>query len=219
MKYQILDLIQGTPEWLAARREKVTASQVPILMGMSPYQKANQLLLEKFTGVEQEVSDFKQVLFARGHEAEAAARDWVKEHMGLVMEPAVLLSQENPELLASLDGFSAPDLIFEAKYMGSKSLAEVAEGRIKPYHDMQIQAQLRVSGAKKCLYFAMDQDGNAQIAEINPNPKVFKAIDRAVNAFSKDLARLRAKQKSFLDFQAKLEAKYTPARKKRAVKS
>lgn len=216
MKYAILDLVQGTPEWLAARREKVTASQIPVLLGASPYQKPNQLLIEKFTGVEQEVSSFKQVLFQRGHEAEAAAREWIKAHLGLDMAPAVLVSNEMPHLLASLDGFDPKsDLIFEAKYMGAKSLAEVAEGRIKPHHMYQVQAQLRVSGAKKCIYFAVDETGHAKIAELKPDPKTFKLIDRAVKSFVKDLSRLKAKQQSYLDFKAKIEAKYTPVRKSR----
>lgn len=216
MKYAILDLVQGTPEWLAARREKITASQIPILLGASPYQKPNQLLIEKFTGVEQEVSSFKQVLFQRGHEAEAAAREWIKAHLGLDMAPAVLVSNEIPDLLASLDGFNpSQDLIFEAKYMGAKSLAEVAEGRIKPHHMYQVQAQLRVSGAQKCIYFAVDESGHAKIAELKPDAKTFKLIDRAVKAFVKDLSRLKAKQQAYLDFRAKLEAKYTPVRKSR----
>jgi putative phage-type endonuclease len=216
VKYQTLNLVQGSDEWKAKRFEVVTASQVPSLLGLSPYQKPNQLLVEKFTRMEQEVSSFKQVLFDRGHAAEAAAREWVQTNLGLLMPPAVLVSNELPDLLASLDGFDpTQDLIFEAKYMGAKSLAEVGQGIIKPHHMYQVQAQLRVSGATKCIYFAVDESGNAKIAELKPDPKAFKMIDRAVKSFVKDLNRLKAKQQAFLDYRAKMELKYTPVRKSR----
>ena len=50
-----LRVLQGSPEWLAARREHVTATDIPALMGISPWKceadladaKARKYLVEQ----------------------------------------------------------------------------------------------------------------------------------------------------------------------------
>jgi predicted phage-related endonuclease len=34
----IIDLVQRTTEWFAWRKEGITASMIPVIMGLSPYQ-------------------------------------------------------------------------------------------------------------------------------------------------------------------------------------
>ena len=43
-------LIQQTDEWLEMRRNKIGASDAPIIMEVSPYKKPNQLMEDKLTG-------------------------------------------------------------------------------------------------------------------------------------------------------------------------
>jgi len=38
---------QNTPEWLAFRKGKITASKIPVIMGESPYQTAYGLYLQE----------------------------------------------------------------------------------------------------------------------------------------------------------------------------
>jgi putative phage-type endonuclease len=47
-------LIQGTPEWIEARRSLVTATDLPILLGLSPYRCEADLADEKLGGPSQE---------------------------------------------------------------------------------------------------------------------------------------------------------------------
>lgn len=216
MKYEKLDLVQGTTEWKMERMKRVTASQVPVILKLSPYQKAIQLMEEKFTGIEAEVNEYKQILFQKGHEAEAAAREWIKANMGINMVPAVLVSTINPDLLASLDGFDEKEnVIFEAKYMGAKSLAEVGEGIIKEHHLAQIQAQLLVSGAEKCIYFAMDESGEARTIDVYPDEEMFSEILSKVSEFMRDLRILRSKHTELRDFKKQLSEKYKPVRSRK----
>ena len=44
-----LDLIQGSPEWLAARAQYFTASEAPAMLGLSKYKTRQELLREKAT--------------------------------------------------------------------------------------------------------------------------------------------------------------------------
>ena len=45
-----LRVLQGSPEWLAARREHVTATDLPVLLGISPWKCEQDLADEKLSG-------------------------------------------------------------------------------------------------------------------------------------------------------------------------
>jgi len=45
-----LRLLQGSPEWLAARREHIAATDIPILLGISPWASEQDLADEKLSG-------------------------------------------------------------------------------------------------------------------------------------------------------------------------
>ncbi len=184
--YTMLKVDQGTEEWKRLRLSHLTASQAPIVMGIDPYRRLPSLFDEKMTGEEPPIDGFKARLFAKGHDAERAARQWFEENMKISIPPAVLLSVQHPDLMASLDGFNEKEqVIFEAKYMGKKSLEEVRQGIVKPHHMCQVQAQLGVSGAKKCIYFATDESGDAAMLEIEPDASKFEEIATAAAKFMK----------------------------------
>ena len=73
-----LNLIQGSPEWLAARTKYFTASEANAMMGESKYQSRSALLKQKATGIAEEVDSATQARFDNGHATEAACRgsDW-----------------------------------------------------------------------------------------------------------------------------------------------
>lgn len=202
--FEVLNVEQGTDEWKQERLKRITASQLPILMGLSPYQTPLQLLKEKLTGVEAEVNSYKQVLFIKGHNAERSAREWLESHLNVKFPPKVILSTKCTDLLASLDGFNQDkNIIFEAKYMGAKSLLEVKQGKIKDHHLCQIQGQLLASGAQKCVYFATTDDGDSAMAEIKPDANYASKIDEAVKEFMKDIH-------DYKSFKDALINKYSP---------
>lgn len=193
--YSILDLVQGTPEWLDRRFDSVTASQIAAIAGLCPYQTSEKLLDEKLSRQENEVSGFKQQLFDRGHDAEAIGRTWVEKEYGATFTPMVLVSKKCPDLLASLDGFSLTlNTIFEAKFMGEKALTAVDRGEIKDHHLVQIQAQLFVSGAATCIYFATDGKGKSVVREVWPDPLSQILIPTLVKAFMSELRAHKAQE-------------------------
>lgn len=188
MSYRKINVAQGTDEWKAIRRQYLTASQAPVLFGLSPYQSRLDLYEEKLFGREMPIDSYRVDLFARAYEAEAQAREWIMAHMGIRFEPSVLVSVEHPDLLASLDGQDeSGDAILEAKYMGAGSVAEMKNRQFKPHHICQIQAQLLVSGAKRCIYFATDPSGEAAVAEIEPDTAYQGEIARLASEFMRNL--------------------------------
>lgn len=207
--YEYLNVEQGTDAWLKERLKRVTASQTPSLLNLSPYQTVSQLLEEKLTGKEAEVDSYKEYLFRKGHQAEHAAREWAESDLGFKLPPKVIVSNRCIGLLASLDGFNEEqNVILEAKYMGAKSLDEVKKGKIKLHHKCQIQAQLLASGAKHCIYFATTESGDSAILEITPKQDYFENITAAVNAFIRDLGELEARKQAYERFKEELYGKY-----------
>lgn len=177
MPYIDMGLEQGTPEWRAARFDHITASDVAAVMGRTKYKKRDALMEEKLSRQEPPIDDFKRRLFDMGHLAEDAARRWANQNLGVTFRPVVLRSVAHPFLLASLDGFDpGHDLTLEAKYLGAEALRDVASRKIKAHHLIQIQTQLLVTGAKRCMYFAMDPNGNAEVVPVYPDPALMAEI-------------------------------------------
>jgi putative phage-type endonuclease len=187
MSYTILDLEQGSQEWLNARFNYITASQVPVILGLSPYQTPIELFEEKLMKVVNPPPGEKQYIFDMGHKIERMAREWANRELKREFKPMVLVSDKLPELMASLDGFCLEsNEILEVKYVGREKLRTISNGDIPYHHGAQIQSQLLVSGAGKCIYFA--SDGKESITqEILPDYSEFESIAEEVKRFAKRL--------------------------------
>jgi putative phage-type endonuclease len=155
---ETLNLVQGSPEWLAVRATHFTASEAAAMLGISKYQTRNELLKQKATGLAPEVDANKQFLFDRGHAAEARARPIVEERIGEELFPATgVLEVEGLPLLASFDGSTmAEDTNWENKLPNADLKAAVQAGRIPEQYHPQLEQGLLVSGAKKCYFTTSD---------------------------------------------------------------
>ena len=159
------DIDQGTPEWAAMRREFFCASDAPAIMGQSPYETRAQYIRRKISGVDLEISDFQKALQARGHEAErymiGRAEAFLKdEGIETDLFPSVVSSTVNGlPMLASLDGMSLEgEILWENKIFNKEKIADIEAGkRTCDYY--QVQHQLMITGADRCLYTLGDQDG------------------------------------------------------------
>lgn len=150
-----LDLTQGTKEWLETRLVNFTASEAPMMMNASKYFSRAQLLDHK-KGWITEISAFTQELFNKGHKAEAMARPIAAKVAKADFYPVVGLL-ENTKYLASFDGITMmEDVLFEHKIY-NKTLAEnVLNNVLGPDYYYQLEHQLMVSGAGKCLFVCSD---------------------------------------------------------------
>lgn len=153
---KVLNLSQGTPEWHEARAKHFTASEAPAMAGVSKYTSRSDLLKQKKTGIAPEVSDHQQRIFDRGHAAEAAARSIAEEVIGEELFPCTATSDEHPHLLASFDGVTMlGDAIWEHKHINDE-LRHVNVDTLPEHYKVQMDQQLLVSGAEKCLFMASD---------------------------------------------------------------
>lgn len=141
---------QGTPEWLEMRRTKITATDVPIILGENPYTTPYQLWHQKMGFETVEVNRAMQF----GIDNEDAARERYIESTGLEMAPMVVIHPEYDWLMASLDGVT-----FDRKYACEiKSIMSASKfgTEIPKYHQMQMEVQACCLGIDSIDYIRDD---------------------------------------------------------------
>lgn len=137
MSYQLLDLEQGSQEWLAFRQEHIGSSDAPIIDGRSPWKTPYQLYQEKLgivkPGPENEA-------MRRGKALEADARLALGAFLGVTLTPAVIQSRNIPWMISSLDGMS-PDgrVVCEIKCPGEDDHSLARKGLIPEKYVPQLQ--------------------------------------------------------------------------------
>ena len=186
-----LSVVQGTPEWLAARSKSHTASEAPAMMGVSKNVTRNDLLRAKATGSEQEFSAWVQEhILDRGHEVEQLARPLAESIVGEDLYP-VTVTTDDGYLLASLDGSTMlGDVIFEHKQWNAELAQYIKQNdTAPPWHYWQVAQGLLISRASKCLF--MCSDGTPEKAVwcwIEPEPRDFAHLEAGWRQFDADLA-------------------------------
>lgn len=155
---ETLNLIQGSPEWLATRLKYFTASEAPIMMGASPYMTREELLTMKKTGITADVNDQQQRIFDRGHALEKQALPLAEKVLGVDLYPVTGCAEiDGLPLLASFDGLDMmEELGFEHKTFNADKVARMQSGEILYEYIWQLEHQLLVSGATSILFVMSD---------------------------------------------------------------
>jgi putative phage-type endonuclease len=188
---QTLSVAQGSQAWIDARKDYLTASEAPAALGVSKYTTRTDLLRQKSTGIEKEIDPYTQTLFDQGHVAEAGARAMAEEVIGLELYPVTGTSTvEELQLLASFDGMSMDEeIIWEHKLYGEGLAESVRSGNLDPHYTVQMDQQLFVSGAKKCLFMTSDgTPANMAWCWYESSKEKFDALIAGWKQFSRDLA-------------------------------
>lgn len=187
------NLIQGTPEWAAHRAAHFNASDAPAMMGMSKYKKRSELLQELATGITAEVGADTQRRFDDGHTAEALARPLAEQIIGEELYPVV---GSEGRLSASFDGLTiAENICFEHKSLNDDIRACKTAADLHPMYRIQMEQQLALSGAEKCLFMATKWNGDELVEKrefwYESDPKLRAEIVAGWAQFAEDLANYK----------------------------
>lgn len=191
---ETLNLVQGTPEWHAHRRNHFNASDAPAMLGVSRYKTRTQLLHEMATGDTPEVDAATQKRFDFGHKFEALARPLAEEFIGQELFAVV---GSLGKLSASFDGLTMDDRIgFEHKTLNADLRAAMAGGStgtaLPADYRAQMEQQLMISGAEKILFMASSWRGEELIEEqhcwYESDPVMRQALEQGWAQFEVDLA-------------------------------
>ena len=165
---KILELVQGSPEWLAHRRGTHNASDASVMMGASPNTTRAALIRACGSGVEREFSDYVQEhVLARGHEVEPALRARAEAAIGEDLYPVTATSDDG-FLGASFDGVTlSGEDIFEGKQWNEDKAEFVRDGLIPPADRWQIVQQFAVcETALRCHYYVGDGSDDKTVSMV-----------------------------------------------------
>lgn len=164
---QVHNLVQGSPEWHAYRRNHFNASDAPAMLGCSPYKTRDQLIAELATGIAPEVDEATQRIFDDGHRFEALARPLAEKIIGEELAPLV---GSNGKYSASFDGITLMlDTAFEHKTLNSTLRSVMLDGcrgsDLPKMYRAQLEQQCMVTGTDNILFMATKWDGEDLVEE------------------------------------------------------
>lgn len=161
-----VNLVQGSPEWHSHRAKHFNASDAPAMMGVSKYATRDELLAQLKTGIAKEVDAITQRAFDNGHKFEALARPIAEKIIGEELYPVVGV---DGKFSASFDGITMDEsIIFEHKTLNDDLRAcftDIGMTEIPMMYLVQMEQQLMISGAEKCLFMASKWDGDILVEE------------------------------------------------------
>jgi putative phage-type endonuclease len=142
--FSVIELIQGSPEWLEWRRNGIGASDAPTIMGENPWKSADQLLEEKCVKLRESQTT---PAMENGIALEPEARRAYISQTGRLVQAACLQSTDHAWLRASVDGITLTlDWVMEIK-CGEAVYNKTSEyGRVPDYYYGQLQHILTVTG-------------------------------------------------------------------------
>lgn len=151
----IIELEQNSESWLEFRKNKIGASDAPIIMYESPWTTPYQLWERKLgLAPEQE----KTQAMIEGHVLENSARIMVQSTLCMKLPPVVCQHQERNWQIASLDGLNLEEKVaVEIKCPGEQDHELAGQGIVPEKYRYQLQHQLAVTGFEKMYYFSFDK--------------------------------------------------------------
>lgn len=195
---KIIQVEQGTPEWLSWRKTVITATDASIIMGNNPWDTPYQCWQRKLGLVEEKKSN---PAMERGKKLEPEARALFIEQKGINMTPCVVESTEFDFLGASLDGISDDySTLLEIKCGGNKLHEMASRGEIPDYYRDQIQHQLLTTGAKKAFYYSYNGKDGICI-EVFPDPEFKNQFMPKAREFWKSVALNESPELQYKDYK------------------
>ncbi len=154
---KILNLIQGSKEWLEVRKLHFTASEAPMMMGVSRHATRTDLLSSK-KGWITKIDSFVLSLFEKGHKAEADALPITNEQFFEDFKPVVgVLDVGGIPYLASYDGLNSDiDDAWEHKLYNKILADNVFNSVLDDEYAYQLEHQMLVAGIDEILFTCSD---------------------------------------------------------------
>lgn len=190
---KILDLIQGSSEWLAVRRQYVTASEMASVLKVPGAYKSRSMLMKHKLHGEPEPSAYTANLFARGHMAEAGLTKDAEEMLGMPFQSLVAVHEEHG-ILASFDNINLEHgVIVETKNCISEKKLELARDfKVWEPYRVQILTQMLVANVR--IGFMLMRDENTDelhLVPVSPDEVTTKRIIEETAQFTKELSEAR----------------------------
>ena len=145
---KIINLEQGTAEWLEWRSNGIGASDISIIMKVHP-KKSPLMLFNEMSGYNKLESQNRAMEY--GRQEEPKARAWIEENFKVNLKNICIEDDEHSFMQASLDGLDEDEkFLVEIKCpYSARSLNELEDGQIPDMYLYQLQWQLALCGYDK----------------------------------------------------------------------
>ena len=198
----ILDVDQGSPEWLQARVGVVTASAIAGIVTPARLQRAKsdymaQLLAEWVLGQPLDEEWQGSYWTERGQALEPEARAWFELETGQLVKPAGFVYRDESRATGcSPDGLVVPNRVIpipeaglELKCPAAKThIGYLLTGGLPPAYRMQVQASMWITGLERWHFMSYHPDLPPLHVACEPDADVFAALDEHVPTFLAELA-------------------------------
>ena len=182
--FHVLDLEQGTEEWLDWRHSGIGASEASTVMGDNRFQSSSELLYQKRNKINTEPNEKMRL----GTSLEQDARDLYIEETGMSVEPLCLQSKEHSWLIASMDGITDDyGHIVEIK-CGKSAYWQANKGKVPSYYYGQLQHQLMITGLDFVDYWCYWPGYKGILQAVTRDKPYIRRLLRAEMEFMEQLA-------------------------------
>jgi putative phage-type endonuclease len=179
----VLDLEQGSQEWLEWRHSGIGASEASTVMGDNRFQSPSELLYQKKNKINTEPNEKMKL----GASLEQEARDMYIEEEGIHVEPLCLQSKKYSWLIASMDGITEDfSHIVEIK-CGKSAYWQANKGNVPSYYYGQLQHQLLITGLDTVDYWCYWPDNEGILQTVNRDESYIRRLLQAEMEFMEKL--------------------------------
>lgn len=167
---------QNTPEWLQFRKNKIGASDAPIIMGVSPWKTQYGLWLEKLDLTSSQV---KTKAMERGNDLESVARMMFMLDTGIEVNPKVMVHPSIKFMMASFDGMDDSNKnAVEIKCPGREDHSKALDGVIPEKYFPQLQHQIEVCQLEMIYYYSFDGEKGITIKVYRDDAYIKKMLNQ-----------------------------------------
>ena len=212
------DLIQGSDEWLAARRGLLTASEMKLILTPTLKIASNdkerthlfELLAQRISGYVEPQYVSNDML--RGNEDEVEAKILYAQKYAPVHDVGFITNDEYGFMLGfSPDGLVGDDGFIECKSRKQKFQVEtIITGEMPSEFMMQVQTGYLVTKRTRCDFLSYSGGLPMAVIPVPPNYEIQDAIIAAGTAFEKRLAEQLDRYHSAI----KHTARFTPTERR-----
>ena len=174
-EFSLVDLEQGTTEWLTWRHKGIGASDASTIMGENRFESPSSLLQQKRGPVV--LDTFQNEAMVLGTKLEPEARKLYIATTGNEVRPVCVQSSKYDWFRASLDGLSTNhDMVIEIK-CGASSYRRVSQTRTIPsYYYGQVQHILAITGLDSLDFWCYWPDNPPVLLPVKRNESYIERL-------------------------------------------
>jgi putative phage-type endonuclease len=179
---------QGTPEWLRWREDGLGSSDIPAVLGISPWKTPQDLLMTKAHRI---AGPPPNAAMLRGSQMEPLIRETYQRESYIHWPAATFQHEDYPFMLASLDGFNEElNVTAEFKAPNKYDHYSAVNGEVPEKYVPQCQHILLVTGAYQLHYVSRFNNENAAVL-VKPDPDYHEMLIEKETEFWNKVLKLR----------------------------